>query len=105
MGVFVWGRGRDCVLGLGEGEEEAKMSCILRHRGVQLRLAYNWARPAIIAAGKGRGEIIFISFYNFTFIHFPLSPLYHSFISSLSLLSPTFLWVTTQNDSQGLTCR
>ena len=32
----------------------AKVSCILRNRGVQLRLAYSWARPAILVAGKGR---------------------------------------------------
>ena len=31
-----------------------KMSCIFRHWDVQLILAYNWARPAISAAGKGR---------------------------------------------------
>ena len=33
----------------------AKVSCILRHRGVQLILAYSWERPAILVAGKGRG--------------------------------------------------
>ena len=27
------------------------LSCILRHRGVQLILAYSWARPAILIAG------------------------------------------------------
>ena len=27
----------------------------LRYRGVQLILAYSWARPAILVAGKGRG--------------------------------------------------
>ena len=32
----------------------AKMSCILRHWGVQLILAYSWARPAILVAGKDR---------------------------------------------------
>ena len=30
----------------------AKVSCILRHRG--LILTYSWARPAIPVAGKGR---------------------------------------------------
>ena len=35
----------------------AKVSCIFHHRGVQLRLAYSWARPAILVAGKGRGEM------------------------------------------------
>ena len=29
----------------------AKVSCILCHRGVQLILAYSWARPAILVAG------------------------------------------------------
>ena len=33
----------------------AKVSCILHHRGIQLILAYSWARPAILVAGKGRG--------------------------------------------------
>ena len=33
----------------------AKVSCILRYQGVQLILAYSWARPAILVAGKGRG--------------------------------------------------
>ena len=33
----------------------AKVLCILRHRGVQLILAYSWANPAILVAGKGRG--------------------------------------------------
>ena len=40
---------------------EAKVSCILRYRGVQLKLAYSWARPAVLAEGKGRGENVFIS--------------------------------------------
>ncbi|MEW8686502.1 MAG: hypothetical protein AB2556_11880, partial [Candidatus Thiodiazotropha sp.] len=30
---------------------EAKVSCIFWHQGVQLRLAYSWARPAVLAAG------------------------------------------------------
>ena len=44
----------------------AKVSCILRHRGVQLILAYSWARPAILVAGKGRwGIFLFILFLHF----------------------------------------
>ena len=31
---------------------EAKVLCILRHQGIQLILAYSWARPAILEAGK-----------------------------------------------------
>ena len=34
---------------------EAKVSRILRYRGVQMKLAYSWARPTILAAGKDRG--------------------------------------------------
>ena len=59
----------------------AKVSCILRHQGVQLILAYSWARPAVLAAGMGRGGM-FNFFCVFTFIHFPLSPLSLSFIVS-----------------------
>ena len=35
-----------------------KMSFILRHRGVQMNLAYTWTRAlsAILVAAKGRGE-------------------------------------------------
>ena len=50
-------------------------------QGVQLILAYRWARPAVLAAGMGRGGM-FNFFCVFTFIHFPLSPLSLSFISS-----------------------
>ena len=37
------------------------MSCILRHWGVQLILAYSWARPAILVASKGRWGIFLLS--------------------------------------------
>ena len=47
--MYVWG-----WLGV------AKVSCILRHWGVQLILANSWARFAILIAGKGRGGV-FIS--------------------------------------------
>ena len=30
----------------------AKVSCILHHRSIQLILAYCWARPVILVAGK-----------------------------------------------------
>ena len=67
---------------------EAKM-CILRHRGVQLILAYSWARPAVLAAGKGRGGmflfLLFLHFHSFSFLPCPFlsSPL----LSLLSLFS------------------
>ena len=59
----------------------AKVSCILCHRGVQLILAYSWARPAILVAGKGR-EVMFL-FLLFLHFHscssfFPV-PLFHLF--------------------------
>ena len=67
----------------------AKVSCILCHRGVQLVLAYSWAWPAILVAGKGR-EVIF-SFLLFLHFHscssfFPV-PLFHLFCYLLSLFS------------------
>ena len=58
------------------------MSRILRHRGIQLILAYSWARPAVLAEGKGRGECFYF-FCFLTFIHFSFSPL----LSLLSLFS------------------
>ena len=91
-------------MGVGGGGG-AKVLCILRHWGAHLRLAYSWARPAILAAGKGRGECFYL-FCFLTLIHFPFSPvplfdlLYYLFYLYLS--SP-FLWETTQNDPQGLT--
>ena len=63
----------------------AKVSCILRHRGVQLILANSLARPAILVAGKGRGGECFISS-----VPVPLSSLSLSFISS-TISSISFL--------------
>ena len=60
---------------------EARVSCILRHLGVQLILAYSWARPAILVAGKeSRGNFSVSSVSSLSFIFF--SPLSLSFISS-----------------------
>ena len=76
------------------------MSCILCHRSIQLILAYSWTRPAILAAGKGRGGM----FLFLLFLHchssssFSPVPLFHL----LYYLSSFFLWETTQNDPQGL---
>ena len=68
----------------------AKVSCIVCHLGVQLILAYSWARPAILVAGKGTGWNVFISSVSslsflFFFLPFPShsSPL----LSHLSLFS------------------
>ena len=67
----------------------AKVSCILRHRGIQLILAYSWARAAILVVGKGLG-VCFYFFFSFTFITVPLSSLSLSFISS-TISSISFL--------------
>ena len=50
----------------------AKVLCILHHWGVQLILAYSWARPAILVVGKGRGGM----FLFLLFLHFHV-PLFH----------------------------
>ena len=76
------------------------------HWGVQLILAYSWARPAILVVGKGRGGmflfLLFLHFHSCSSF-FPV-PLFHLLYSLFYLFSP-FLWETTQNDPQGLTCR
>ena len=63
----------------------AKVLCILRHRDVQLILAYSWTGPAILVAAKGRGEMFVSSvyFHSRSFSPVPLS----SLLSLLSLFS------------------
>ena len=65
---------------------------ILRQRGVQLILAYSWARPAILVASKDRwgGGCFFYFICFFTYIPVPLSSLSFSFISS-TISSISFL--------------
>ena len=77
--------------------------CILRHRGVQLILAYSWTRPAIFVAVKGRGGMFLFLLFHSRSSFFPL-PLFHLLYYLFYLFSP-FLWETKQNDPQGLTCR
>ena len=94
---------KHCIEGWSGG---AKVLCILHHWGVQLILAYSWARPAILVVGKGRGGMfLFLLFLYFLSCSsfFPV-PLFHLLYSLFYLFSP-FLWETTQNDPQGLTCR
>ena len=91
--------------GGGGWSDVAKVLCILRHRGVQLILAYSWARPAILVAGKGRGGMfLFLLFLRFhscsSFFPVPLSHL----LNYLFYLFSPVLWEMTQNDPQGLTC-
>ena len=67
----------------------AKVLCILHHWGVQLILAYSWARPAILVVGKGRGGmflfLLFLHFHSCSSF-FPV-PLFHPLYSLLSLFS------------------
>ena len=67
----------------------AKVSCVLRQRGIQLILAYSWTRPAILVAGKGRGGCFYF-FCFFASIPVNLSSLSLSFISS-TIFSISFL--------------
>ena len=63
----------------------AKVLCILHHRGVQLILAYSWARPAILVVGKGRGGMFL--FLLFLFLFLPCPSLSSPLLSLLSLFS------------------
>ena len=96
----------DCSIQMWGWSGVAMVSCILCHRGVQLKLAYSWARPAILVAGKGRGGmflfLLFLHFHSCSYF-FPYR-LFHLLYYLFYLFSP-FLWETTQNDPQGLTCR
>ena len=79
------------------------VSCISCHWGIQLILAYSWARPAILVAAKDREGM----FLCLLFLHFhscssllPV-PLFHLLYYLFYLFSLSL----TQNDLQGLTCR
>ena len=82
-----------------------KVSSIFCYRGVQLILAFSWARLAILVAGNGRGEcflfLLFLPFHSYSSF-FPV-PRFHLLYCLFYLFSP-FLWETTQYDRQGLTC-
>ena len=66
-----------------------KVSCILRHRGVQVILAYSWARPAILVVGKGEGIsfIPSVSSLSFLFLFLSCPSLSSPLLSHLSLFS------------------
>ena len=73
-------------LGGGWVWQRCRVSC---HQGIQLILAYSWARPAILLAGKGWGRMFYF-FCFFTFIPVPLSSLPLSYISP-TISSMSFL--------------
>ena len=63
---------------------------LAHYQGIQLILAYSWARPAILVAGKGRGEMfLFLLFLHFhscsSFFPVPLFHLFYYLFSPLSL--------------------
>ena len=68
----------------------AKVLCTLHHWGVQLILAYSWARPAILVTGKGRGGmflfLLFLHFHSCS-AFFPV-PLFHLFYYLFYLFLP-----------------
>ena len=68
----------------------AKVLCILHHWGVQLILAYSWARPAILVVGKGRGGmflcLLFLHFHSCS-LFLPCPSLSSPLLSLLSLFS------------------
>ena len=81
------------VDGVGAGREGAwsggaKVSCILRHWGVQLILVYSWARLGILVADISRGECFyFLSLLSFLFLFLPCSSFSYLLLSLLSVFS------------------
>ena len=71
------------------------VSCILRNWDVQLILANNLARPAVLVAGKDRGWGCFYFICFFTFIP-PCSSLPSLLLSLLSLFS-----LSLEDDAKG----
>ena len=58
-----------CLLWHGGGRMVQR--CCVSYVSGASKLAYSWARPAILVAGKGRGECFYF-FYFFTSILVPL---------------------------------
>ena len=84
---------------LWRGWSGSEKVCMLRLQGVQLILAYSWARPAFLVAGKSfGGTFLFLHFHSCSSF-FPV-PLFHLLYYLFYLFSPS-LWETTQNDPQG----
>ena len=71
------------MVGCGEGV------VYLMSSGIQLILAYSWARPAIFVAGKGRGVCFYssVSSLSFLFLFLPCPFLSSPLLSLLSLFS------------------
>ena len=68
----------------------AKVTSIVHQWGVYLILAYSWARPAILIAGKGRGgnvSISSVSPLSFLILFLPYPSFSSLLMSLLSLFS------------------
>ena len=65
----------------------AKVSCILLYWGVQLILAYSWAKLAVLVASKGRGFFIIssVSSISFLFLFLPCPSLSSPLLCLFSL--------------------
>ena len=76
-------RGIQLILANSWGRPANLVSCILLHRGVQLILANSWGRPANLAVGKSRGGggggiFLFLLFLHFHQVSsFSPVPLFH----------------------------
>ena len=88
------------------GGRVVRRCCVSYITGASNWYWLSWARPAILVVGKGRGGmflfLLFLHFHSCSSF-FPV-PLFHLLYSPFYLFSP-FLWETTQNDPQRLTCR
>ena len=75
------------------------MSCILPHQGIQLILAHSWTKPAILAAGKGRGRCFYapaifnVGAYSITAIICPSHPYVTKMVSVQYLLKSLVYWI------------
>ena len=77
-----WKRG-----GVEVGSSVAKVSCILRHLGVQLIFAYSWIRPAILVEQRRIVFISSVSSLSFLFLFLPCLSRPSPLLSLLSLFS------------------
>ena len=106
LGRFIFSFQRFLCAGFRGGRVWRKCR-VSRQQGIPLILAYSWARLAIFAAGKGKGECFYF-FCFFPFIPVPFSPLFFSFISC-TISSISFLPLSGRRhkiiDPQGLMCR
>ena len=80
--------------------QRCRVSCVTRD--FQLRLAYIWARPAILAAGKGRGGVfLFLAHLlgcAIVMALFPVCIVHHPQFASNDISSTTTGGISTKVD-------